>query len=346
MPTNHNDPSTTSVPATSSAATTLVVHTGALGDVVLTFPILAQLRAQGHTVDLLCQGKIGALAASLALIHHSYDLEVSWSAALFARPPAPEISRWLRGYATLLIFSRAPELARLKLVLRAVQVICLPPRPPVGQRIHVTRYLWNELRHQGLDLPPLASKLEGVPGVGIAEDPGQKGASLPKNMINLLALHPGSGSPRKNLPLSHWIEVAALLMARGDTPVWVLGPAESQLQEELAARGPKGQQFWLIGDLVALSANLKGARGFMGHDSGLSHLAAFLGLPVLAVFGPSDPRRWQPWGARVKVLRAPLECRPCFETETANCAEDICRRALTAQKIVAAWDDWAASGKA
>lgn len=55
--------------------------------------------------------------------------------------------------------------------------------------------------------------------------------------------------------------------------------------------------------LVELSRHLAAARLYLGNDSGVSHLAAAVGCPTVAVFGPTEPRVWAPRGARVKVLK-------------------------------------------
>jgi len=77
-------------------------------------------------------------------------------------------------------------------------------------------------------------------------------------------------------------------------------------------------------DITEFADLLRHAGGFIGNDSGATHLAAFLGLPVIAIFGPSDPDRWKPLGRAVKVLRAAVSCSPCFETNTKNCDKPDC----------------------
>ncbi len=112
-------------------------------------------------------------------------------------------------------------------------------------------------------------------------------------------IHPFSGSPRKNWPLERFRETAAILQRQ--LPVhWCAGP-----EEELdgAVRFP---------DLRGLARWLAAASVYIGNDSGISHLAAACGVPVVALFGPTDPRMWAPRG-RVHVLR--------FETPPAQVAE-------------------------
>src|SRR5262249_5406296 len=104
-----------------------------------------------------------------------------------------------------------------------------------------------------------------------------------------VAIHPFSGSSRKNWPLERFRELASRL----ETPVrWIAGP-----EEEL----PDATRF---DDLGELPQGLAGARLYIGNDSGITHLAAAAGVPVVALFGPTDPRVWSPRG-NVRVIEAP-----------------------------------------
>ncbi len=105
-----------------------------------------------------------------------------------------------------------------------------------------------------------------------------------------VAIHPFSGSTRKNWPLDRFRELARRL----DDPVrWCAGPEEPL---EDAVR---------LGDLYDLARWLASARLYIGNDSGITHLAAAVGTPVVALFGPTDPAIWAPRGERVSVVATP-----------------------------------------
>ena len=112
----------------------------------------------------------------------------------------------------------------------------------------------------------------------------------PKRARTILALHPYSGSERKNWPL-----------ARFETLAQSLG------FEWCHDRFP---------DLGELADWLAGARLFVGNDSGITHLAAAVGTPTLALFGPTDPAIWAPRGSRV-IRRDPLEALPLEDVHRA-----------------------------
>jgi heptosyltransferase-3 len=101
-------------------------------------------------------------------------------------------------------------------------------------------------------------------------------------------IHPFSGSRKKNWPLERFQELAARL----DQPVkWLAGPEDVL---------PGADRFDNLGELAGW---LAGARVYIGNDSGITHLAAAVGTPTVALFGPTDPRVWGPRGEQVRCVR-------------------------------------------
>jgi ADP-heptose:LPS heptosyltransferase len=125
--------------------------------------------------------------------------------------------------------------------------------------------------------------------------------------------------------------------ANGKQPEFILGPAEYDLYDILMQSKKLNANVHKIEQLTELAGLLKTGGGFIGNDSGVSHLAAFIGLPTVAVFGPSDPEIWKPMGRAVKVVRPDLECSPCFETGTVGCEEMLCVRGITPEDVLAAF---------
>jgi len=114
---------------------------------------------------------------------------------------------------------------------------------------------------------------------------------LPRRDEGFLAIHPFSGSARKNWPLDSFRAVASAV----NLPVqWTAGPEEAL---------PEAVRF---DDLWDLAQWLAGARAYLGNDSGISHLAAACGVPCVCLFGPTDPAIWAPRGDAVTILRAPV----------------------------------------
>jgi ADP-heptose:LPS heptosyltransferase len=133
---------------------------------------------------------------------------------------------------------------------------------------------------------------------------GAEGSAVPRIVCTDLepgdfaVIHPFSGSARKNWPLERFREVAARL----SIPVrWCAGPEEAL---DDAAR---------FENLYELACWLARARVYIGNDSGITHLAAAVGTPVVAIFGPTDPAVWAPRGERVEIVSGKLEEVPVDE---------------------------------
>jgi ADP-heptose:LPS heptosyltransferase len=84
-------------------------------------------------------------------------------------------------------------------------------------------------------------------------------------------------------------------------------------------------------DLEALQTLLKQARLVVGNDTGPLHLAGYLGLPVISLFGPSSPAQWAPLGARVITLSK--TCSPCSQTGKILCRDPVCMTEITCSAV-------------
>jgi heptosyltransferase-3 len=121
-----------------------------------------------------------------------------------------------------------------------------------------------------------------------------------------VAIHPGSGAPRKNW--DGFPDLVRQLQSRGTDVIVLLGPAETERAVNLWS------EVSLIrnASLRKVAALLQRASGYIGNDSGISHLAAAVGTPSLVLFGPaSDAATWAPQGLRVEVITAPAPCERC-----------------------------------
>jgi len=227
-------------------------------------------------------------------------------AALAVLPwDGPEVAALLAGQAgggpvvraideadVVVAFTRSePVLAALD--ARARCLIAHDPTPPPGGP-HAARWLEKAIGTL-VESAPADSRDPGVLVFTEAErrDAGERTRELP---TGFLAVHPGSGSPSKNWPWPRFLE-AARRLAAGRPWLLMAGPAEHALvlpPDALLARD------WPLRRLAAAIAR---AELFLGNDAGVSHLAAAVGAPTLALFGPTDPAIWAPVGPRVATRR-------------------------------------------
>jgi ADP-heptose:LPS heptosyltransferase len=86
--------------------------------------------------------------------------------------------------------------------------------------------------------------------------------------------------------------------------------------------------------LLELASVMEGCRLFIGNDSGISHMASALGIPTIAIFGPSDPSVWSPRGEKVWVVRKGIPCSPCAQEKILQCTEIECLRGIGVEEVL------------
>lgn len=133
---------------------------------------------------------------------------------------------------------------------------------------------------------------------------------------SFIVLHPGSGSETKNWPIENWIQLGNALLAKRRHLLIIAGEADTKRTAKLKSAWSE-QPIQLAENLPLpqLAALLQGAT-FVGHDSGISHIAAAVGARCVLLFGATDPAIWAPANQDVTVLRAPKGKLALLEVET------------------------------
>ena len=276
----------------------LVIRGGALGDFILTLPVLAALRAgfPGNRIEVLGYPQLAALALASGVADTARNIEARPLAGFFARGGDldPELAAYFGKFHLILRYLFDPDLIFQTNVSRVSRAGFLqgPHRPDESSDAHASEQLLRPLERLAVfDADP-------VPRIrGRAADASRDGP---------LAVHPGSGSERKNWPESRWAALLeSLAQTEGSRFLLVGGEAEGDRLERLAAGLPRGAAVVLRSrPLPEVASHLAACRGFLGHDSGITHLAAALGLPGLILWGPSRVRTWRPRCDRMEVLEA------------------------------------------
>lgn len=169
--------------------------------------------------------------------------------------------------------------------------------------VHASLFIAGQLRESGyavadgvapIDAAPADRKAvrEWLAANGFAGDAGRP-----------VLVHPGSGGRRKIWPLAKWWGLIRLLRIEKRLPVlMILGPADDHLDGLAGASRELGVRLIVDQGLCRLSAFLAEGRLYVGNDSGVSHLAAAVGVPSVIFFGPTDPRVWAPRGTNVRIV--------------------------------------------
>jgi heptosyltransferase-1 len=167
-----------------------------------------------------------------------------------------------------------------------------------GHIIEQNLSLASAMAHCELSAP----KVE-LPRDDMAEHACQKQLNA-HSIRDYVIVNPGAGWGAKQWPAERYGQVAKRLMQEGLKSLINFGPGEEQLAHAAAAAS-EGTAQGFSGSLSELIALTRGARLFIGGDTGPMHLAAALGIPVVGIFGPTDPARNGPYGTRSVVLRSP-----------------------------------------
>ena len=151
----------------------------------------------------------------------------------------------------------------------------------------------------------------------------------------LVVLHPGAAWVHRRWGVERFAELAARVSEELGAHVFVTGSrGERELAESVLAGGVRGRVVageYTIGQTAAL---LSLADVYVGPDTGITHLAAAVGAPVVALFGPGDPRRFGGSGERDIIVYHRQDCSPCPQTV---CGRDsACMRAITVDEVESA----------
>ena len=284
----------------------LTVRAGALGDTILALPSIAALRrlvGPMGEVDLVGTEPAIQLALGPRLSTRVHSIDRAGFRPLFQQSADDaDLLSFLRGFDLVLAWSDLPLLAE-KLTRLAVPLLQSSPHPHAG--VHAADHLYRSLSPLGVvgEAPPPEIDLDEESRLAALDFLGRSGLSSSSDFI---ALHPSSGSRGKNWPAERF-QALALRLRRENRPfVWIEGEADREVVAGLVRLVPAPVARDL--PLTVLASLLSMGRGFVGNDSGVTHLAAAVGTPTIALFGPTDPRIWAPRGRFVLV--APHSTEP------------------------------------
>jgi heptosyltransferase-3 len=268
----------------------LVIRGGAIGDFVLTLPVLRLLRDMipGVHIEVMGYLSIATLAQTAGLADSVRSLEHRTFAPFFAKnaPLDEALAEHLRGFNLILSYLFDPD-GHFKASMERVGVKTFLECSHRVQNdgTHASRQLARPLEKIAFFLEEEHLRQNHFPRL---ESPEKR----------RIAIHVGSGSEKKNWPLERWIALADEF--RDLEVIFITGEAEQE-RGMLIENRPN----WHALPLTELAAKLSTCAAFFGHDSGISHLAAACGVPSLLLFGPTDPAVWAPPQPHVTVLRAP-----------------------------------------
>jgi len=276
---------------------TLILFPGALGDFLCLWPTLQILRARDRgRLAIVARTEVACLLSPNDFDFRSIDRREV--ADLFADSPLADETRALfAGFARIHTWMgfRHPGFAhRLQMA--------------TGGRasLHAFRGM-----HAGEHAASYYARCIGVAPEAIPLVPPDDARRWAEDLLTrrlrrapVLAIHPGSGSPRKNW--EGMAEIAQWWRTAKGSVVALAGPAEIESRVEIP-----NDAVLRSTPLDRVAAVLAATASYLGNDSGISHLAGLVGASGTVLFGPSDPLMWRPLGAGLRVLHAPTPCDHC-----------------------------------
>ncbi len=260
-----------------TASRTLIIHLGGIGDFLLCCPAIAHLHTQGP-VELLGTRSRLELAVAFGIADAAHDADSVDFGSIFSTA-SDRLRDFLARFDRCIAWMRDDGTVAARLRECGISdVRTFPGLPSQEFTGHVSEYYLKCIEVDRFETRTF--KIDPF-------------VTLRKTII-----HPGSGGKCKNWPLDKFISIANILESKGQEVVWCCGPAEEGMNL------PEGHHAVRVESLVELARTLAGATLYVGNDSGVTHLAAAVGCPTVAVFGPTDPERWAPCGPHVTVVQA------------------------------------------
>ncbi len=318
---------------------TLVWHQGALGDLILSLPALYAIKTGGRAayLHLISRTDISDILIYNRLADEVSSIEHGIFAEFFvAGTLSPRAAEFLTKFTNAFIFMKnIDEVFAENLKRHIPKCLFIPTRPEEGRLMHLSASQVELLNRSGVTAAQMPC-LEAMPfPSGI-----QRGRTI-------ITVHPGSGGEKKCWPAANFLELIKLL--GGDKRLYfyfILGPAEGNGLHEISERffaENKIDASIVAGRPVSYIASLlKSSSLHVGNDSGITHLASALGTPTIAVFGPTDPRIWGPFGAHTLIITSGYPCSPCSEEERRRCSDVRCLDAVKVSDIVRAAENLSA----
>lgn len=305
----------------------LVLFPGALGDFVCFLPALRAL-AQAASVDLFARSEFADLVPESVRVRSLERYEIN---RLFVCGAAAEdkLRVFFSRYAAVYSWMGSGQ----QQFIRQLQDLCqgrahiFPFQPELSGR-HQSEYYLTCIHCRDAPVPQISLKPQAV---------AWNAAYWARHSLEgsqVLIVAPGSGAKEKNWPLSFFAAVIGWWrdQIRGAAVV-VLGPVEEERGglETILLPGCKVARGLSLAELAAVIAR---SDLYLGNDSGVTHMAAALGIPTVALFGPSDVQRWRPQGKRVRILKHEIECAPCSVAAMRSCGHRSCLRALKPAEVI------------
>ena len=313
----------------------LLLHPGGLGDIILSLPAIALLREKFPAARFTLAGNIDHVAPIVGVfVENAVSLSTLPLHNLYSDEPLPQVDvRLWKSFDQIISWTGSGDpgfVRKLKAIHPNARIASWKPTPQEPR--HVSQLFIDSLG------PRIASGRSVIPAsIFVGPELSRQGLQWLldhkwNGMDSLATLHPGAGSRTKRWPLESFVRLAGYLTREEKRQLLVVeGPAESGLAAQIAKELSEVSVIRAESLSLDLLAPVIAKSGlFVGNDSGITHLAAALGIPSIALFGPTLPRHWAPLGANVTVLWNPQDCSAC----SSGGNEHTCLDNITVEEVL------------
>lgn len=324
----------------------LVIHQGALGDFILALPALSNLRRAFPQAKPVIIGypRILELVEQRYYAEQIFSIDQSGMASFYIQGGALDqgLSRFFSAFDFVTVFGK-DEGGIFTENLRRIcpkKVLHIHSFPSMDERVHITDHLLRQVAQYGLPVSELNPKLHlKQSDRDWGREFWRRRGLIEAERAKVILLHPGSGSKRKVWKLEGFLSLVHYIQRDLHSKVLiVIGPAEgTEVQKAFEEMGSNAPMCVKGLSLLQLASVMERCRLFIGNDSGVTHLAAALGLPTIAIFGPTDSKVWAPRGKKVLVIRKELPCSPCSSSPQERfiqCKDFLCLNEIEAEEIL------------
>jgi len=285
----------------------LIIREGALGDLILTFPVFLNFKKNGYSVFVAGKGIYKNFVEKYGYVEKFIPIDSSEYLFFFEKDNS-QLRKFLKDFEIIISYTDENEIIGENLKKNFNKKIFFHPVKKEKLNIHITDYLLEPLKkifgenlHSFVDL-----NLE--------------------NKKEFYVIHPGSGSKNKN-----WQKEKFLSLANNLKNVKIiLGPAE---EKEFWFKNFKGEIIInpTFDEIIEIA---KKTIAYIGNDSGISHLFSITGVKTIIIFGPTSPFIWAPRGKNVKIVYKKVDCSPCEYEKMKNCKEKKCFEEIKVEDVI------------
>ena len=318
----------------------LIIHQGAIGDLILSLPAISSFKYNypDASIEIWGYQNILKLVEKRFYADKISSSDQKGMAQFYSESIVfdNQLVERLKQFDLIIIFGREGSktlLHNLKKI-KIKEVYFIDTFPQHDEDVHIIDYQRTQLSRLGFKVD------DKVPKLFPDKEDGKRATDfLNKRQLGdkslTVAMHIGSGSRMKVWPPDRFAQLSEKLI-KGESAKIILpiGPADEGMAQEYFNLISSEAIFPLVNlPLNELAAILKRCGVYLGNDSGITHLAAAVGTPVVALFGPTDPQVWGPRGKSASIIYKASECSPCSREKMKRCMNHRCLEEISVEEV-------------